>query len=581
MSEATGGVEVKVQSQLQKIIEDLQAIQKASAGVSAEMKAMGGGVGKEIDEQNKKVKRGLEDTKSFGRRVADQLRQDFKSLFAVQSLTAGMKLSDQFSGAIKESVALSDAVRKFSSVFGIAGKDFVHFQNMMIMGLGDIGAGSESAANALKGLAETPVRGEKNLLAYSKTAAQLGSISGEKGQEGAIAKGISGVIQARGGNPNDTAQLAGVSQEILQIRKATGKSATEIVSMLTELYTRTNSDYQKQMTGGGSTTLATAALMGGPQATSFIEKFMGMNRIERKGLEAQGFKDILGKNGELNTKAILQTLQEAKARGLGDAQAGLKTYGFGDEEAKGFIRLAEAVKASAGAINGAKDSVVDINDEYRRTMSLGDSFRANINKVKSVFAPLISAGTSGLSTGMSAASQSGVGAVAVTGSAAILAAVLTGGGLRGVGKGLMGSLGGEAKAAAVEAATGEHVQRVEVINWPAGMGGIGGIAGKAAGGLALGTGAILGAGALATAAGAVLAAPHAAAEFTKAESKGTHTSMDVSTGERGAFQGGSALQAMLVNFLKGKESTQDVRVKVELNKRELRATPLPGRGGNN
>lgn len=570
------GAEVTVRSQLLKVVEDLEAIRKASLGVSATLKGLGTDVAKEIDGQNKAVRDGLEKTQSLGRRVADQLRKDFASLFSVGSLTAGLKLSDQFAGSLKESTALSDSVRRFSSILGIAGNDFVSFQNKMIRGLGEIGAGSEAAANALKGLSESPVRGQKNLLEYAKVAAQLSSISGEKGQEGSIAKGIAGVVTARGGNANDLDQMRGVSQEILQIRQATGKGATEVIGMLAELYAKTNADYQRQLRGGGSTTLATAALVGGPQATAFLEKFMGMNRIERKGLEAQGFGNIIQQNGQLNTQAVIATLQEAKSRGLGDAQAGLRTYGFSDDEAQGFIRLAEAMKRSGEAINGARTSVVNLNDEYHKTMGLGDAFRANINRVKGIFAPAISAGTQGLSGVLSGASTSGIGAAAVTGSAAVLAAMLTGGGLRGLGKGLIGGLGDEAKAKAIEAATGEHVQKVEVINFPAGFGGVAGGAGllAKAGGLAL---PALGVGAAAAAGVGVGTLLN---EYGPTFNGKTSEGYEGGAIERLFFKldkllgGDSAKQVMAGQSAMG----QDVRVKVELNKRDLKSTTRPSRG---
>lgn len=571
------GVEVQVQSQLSKIIEDLQAIQKASAGVSAQQKEMAGDVGKAVQESTKEVEKGLEKTKNFGARVADQLRKDFSSLFSMGSLTSGLKLADQFGGSVKESVNLSDTVRRLSSVFGIAGKDFIHFQNTMINGLGEIGAGSEAAANALKGLAETPVRGEKNILAYAKMAAQLASISGEKGQEGGIAKGVAGVVTAQGGNPNDQGQMSAVTNQMLQIRQATGKSFTEISSILTELYSKTNKDFQGQLKGGGSTTMATAALQGGPQATAFLEKYLGMNRIERKGMEAQGLGQIAGKDGKLDAGAIMSTMKEAQSRGLGDAQAGLKTMGLSDDEAKGFIRLAEAMKTSGSAINGAKDAVVDINSEYRKTMSLGDAFRSNINQVKRVLSPIISGGSQGLTEALGATGQNGGSAALVTAGAATLAAMLTGGGLRGVGKGLMGGLGDEAKSKAIEAATGEHVQKVEVINFP--NGGIGGMMEKASGAVAGAGTAVTGAAGMGAAAigatsvaaaGTVVAAGYGLSELTGAIVKAiTGADLKNSQGFSGSFA------------RTGEMPVQEVKVKVELNKKDLRATPLPGRGGSN
>lgn len=589
-------VEVEVKSQLSKIIEDLEKIQKSAQTLSGQMKTSGEDVGKSIDGQTKKVSSALTAMGAFGRRTADQLKKDFMSLGSIASLTSGIKLGEQFGGSVKEAVNLSDTVRRLGGVFGIAKKDFSSFQSLLQSGLGAIGASSDAAANALKGLAETPVRGQANLLAYARTAAELASISGEKGQEGAIAKGAAGIITSRGGNPNDMKQLDSVSNEILQIRQATGKSVTEITTALGGLYAGTNKSFQGSLKNGGSTTLAAASLLGGPQATSFIENFLGKNKFQRLGQEAQGFKNIMGGNGELNAKAIASILSEAKGRGLGDAQAGLSTMGLSDEEAKGFIRLADALKQNESAIQGAHKSVVDINQTYRDSMSLGDSFRASINKVKGAFAPVLSWATQGITNVMQAASHSTGGAIAATGGAAVLAAVLTGGGLRGVGKGLMGNIGDEAKAKAFEAATGEKVQRVEVINFPNGSGsdgmpglgksfleksgGLMGTGGIAAGGTAAATG-ISTAATVAAGVGALGVGVAAGYGLAKGSSKLYDIAAKTEVGQAAGLgeldkKIQSVFDAMWMK-LSGFDPVHRVHVDVSSKTRDLRATKLPGR----
>lgn len=489
------GVEVEVKSQLSKILTDLQDIQKAGSSLSVTFNLMSGEVGKSVDEQTKKVKTGLEQMQEFGRRVAGQLKKDFSALFSVGSLAGGLQLTNQLSGSVKEAITLSDTVRRLGSIFGIVGADATKFQTNLQQGLAGIGASSEAAANALKGLSETPVRGQQNLIQYAKTATQLASISGQKGQEGEIAKGAAGIITARGGNPNDLGQLSAVSEEILKIRKATGRSVTEITGALGALYTATNSKFKGALQNGGSTTLAAAAVTGGPQATSFLENFIGKSQFNRLGQEAQGFKNIVTPQGGLNAKAIEQITQEAKGRGMGDVQSGLATMGLSDEEAKGFMRLSDALKDNGTAINGAKDQVVDLNEEYRRSMGLGDSFKANINKLKGYLSPGISAASQGATDLLGKASETTGGAAVVTGGAAILAALLTGGGLRGIGKGLIGDT---VKEKAMEAATGEKYTEVWVKNWPSSFGGAADLAKKA-------VPALLGAGELITAAYAAAA----------------------------------------------------------------------------
>lgn len=459
------GVEVTVRSQLVQIVSDLERIQKSARDVSNSLKDTGVDVGKAVDDQTKKVNNALSGMQQFGRRVSEQLRKDFSSLGSLASLGAGLKLTSQFGGSIKESVALSDTIRKLGSVFGMARGEFVGFQSLLSRGFGDIGASSQAAANAINGLAQTPVRGQANLLAFAKTAAQLASLGGQPGQEGDIAKGMAGVITARGGNANDPRQLSGLTNEILQIRNTTKASITDITASLASLYSSTNPSSKGMLAGGGSTTLATASLMA-PGSTQFLEKYMKMDINQREGSNSQGLGNIMGPNGELSMPAIQAAMTRAQAQGRGDAQAGLKTMGFSAEEAQGFIRLFDAMKIGEPIINGAHRAQLNLNDEYRKGMGLGEAFRANINKVKGVFSPVVGAASQGATDLLGSANKSGAGALAVTVGSGILAAVLTGGGLRGIG----GILSGEAKATAIESVTGEKVQRVEVVNFPVGLG---------------------------------------------------------------------------------------------------------------
>jgi hypothetical protein len=442
-------VEVEVKSQLQKLVEDLEKIQKASDGVSQALKKATQSIGDESDKQVKRTKSGLEQLASFGRSVSDRLVQDFSKLASISSLVGGLSIANQFKGSVDEAINLSDAVRRFGSVFGIAKSDFASFQSALTSGLGEIGASSDAAANALKGLAETPVRGQQNLIAYAKTATQLASISGERGSEAGIASGTAGIITSQGGNANDLNQLAAVTRQILQIRDATGKPVSQITSALSNLYAGTNRDFQGSLRGGGATTLATASLMGGPQATSFLESFMKMDRIQRMGLSAQGF-NVFGANGQLDSKAIQGTISEAKRRGLGDAQAGLKTFGITGDDATGFIRLAEALKNNQAQIEGAKTRIVDLNAQFQESRGLVDSFSASMNRVKGMFSDFTSAITQGTTTGLGAASKTDAGSAAVVTGGATTAALLTGGGLSGLGA----ALGGTGTAATVAGAAG-------------------------------------------------------------------------------------------------------------------------------
>lgn len=488
-------VELNVRSQLSKVSEELAKLQVQASKVGEELAKVGDTTGETLEDQAKKTGRFFENLRGLGGRVAKQLRDDFKSLLALNAVSQSLKLSQQFSGTVTEAVALSDTIRKLGSTLGITQSRFTTFQTKLVSGLGQIGLSSEAASNALAGLAETPVRGEENLQKYVETAGQLASISRQQGSEGAIAKGLAGVVTAQGGNPNDQKQLDAVAKDALRIRQATGKSITDVLGSLEQLFSSANADFKSKLKNGGGTSLAAASLIGGKDSTAFVERYLRANRIGRKGLEAQGIGKLIGDDGQLNPKAFQDTVNEGKRRGLGDAQAGLKTFGMSEEEAQGFIRLTEAMRTNGASIEQARKSIVDINKTYQESKGFAESFRASLNRVKGFLSAPLSFATQKGTDLLNSASQSDAGSAGVVAGGGALAALLAGGGLRGLGK-----ASGIAKGAAIEATTGRQVQPVYVVNArefggggagafgetaAASAGGIRGKAGKALGALGI------------------------------------------------------------------------------------------------
>lgn len=562
-------VTLSVRSELQKIIDELAKVQASAEEVSKSLADTGKSVGDDLGKQTKKTETYFNKMRDIGRRSVDQLKKDFKSLLAVNALTESLKLSSQFSGSIKETVQLSDTIRKLGSTFGLASSQFSSFQNMLTKGLGQIGLSSEAGANALQGLAETPVRGQQALTEYAKTAGMLASISNQKGQEGDIAKGLSSVIVSRGGNVNDMGELKSASEDILRIRQATGKSATEAMRALSDLFSNSNPEFKKLIAQGGGVSMATAGLLGGQGATSFLERYLSLNKFERSGLEAQGLGKLIGQNGQLNSGAFASTIGEAKSRGQGDALAGLRTFGLSDEEAKGFMRLAEAIQNNGDVIEQARTKVVDLNQAYKQGMGLGESFRASINRVKGGLSGLLAPLTQGGTDMLQKASESNLGAGAVVAGGGALAALLAGYGLRGIGKGLGGGIAGVATGAAIEGATGRQVQPVYVVNAAeiGGAGALGGLAGKA-GGLGLLGKAIPLAGAAAT---GYMAGDYLGSKIEKTEwgNKFYDKLADLLL---------SIPESMSRGGLPGRE--REMRLKIELNKQELKKSVQPTRGAS-
>lgn len=437
-------------------------------------------LGKQTDEVMKKTTKNTETmftkVNGFGRRVLNQLTSDMKALMSIQALTGGMKLSEQFRGSIKETVALSDQIRKLGTTLGIASKDFSSFQSKMTKGLGDIGLSSEAASRALEGLSETQVRGQENLIEYSKLAGQLASVGRQQGSEGEIAKGLAGVVQSRGGNVNDINQVRAISQELLKVQNATGQKMTESIQFMQDVFSKMPMEVRKQVSTPMLTGMAAGEAVAGKGSTAFIQDLLsqGQYGAGRLRMQAQGI-NLMGDKG-ISVEGLKKLREEAIKMGGGDLRQGVQNItGASDEAAEGLVRLIENMDRLQSAQDNISKSTADLNTQYRQSMGLGESFRASINKVKGLFATPMSWMSQKATDVMGKASESNTGAVLATGGAAIAAAVLAGGGLRGLGKGL--GLGGLAKAEGIEAITGEHVQKVYVVNASEMGGGIAGAAG--------------------------------------------------------------------------------------------------------
>ncbi len=590
---------ISVRSDLLKIAEDLVTIANASQETGQALTEVSKAVGKNVNDQISLVSGGMNKMRALGRDLARQLGSDLKSLFGANAVLSGLKLNEQFSGSIKQAVQLNDTIRNLAPVFGMNQQKAEDFKRSLVKNLSEIGVGADAAANALTGLSTTGVRSPGALEEYAKTASQLAGITAQKGQEGSIAKGLAGVVRAQGGDVNDKTAMQRVSDDVIRIRNATGKSATEALGMLEKLFSVTNSDLKSRVKQGGGVALATAALFGGEGSTGFLERYLQTDRYARTAMESQGLGRLIGNNGALNPAAFEQTLSAAKGRGSGNVEAGLKTFGMSDEEAKGFLRLTEALRENASAIEAARRSTVNINEEYRKTMSFGDAFRANINRVKGNLSEAGSSlgdffqrsaeglglggaaasvrkyfGIEGATQGLVKSSENDALSGAVVGGSALLSAILLGGGLKTIGGALGGGIiGGALKKQAYEGVTGEKVQRVEVINWPGEFGALTTAAGGALG--AIGKGALVGlAGAAGYGAGTLLEG--AIDQTTQGTTK---EGFEGNAIERLIFKLDSLFNTQnYQNFMRAQAMRQDVKVTVEAKGKDLKATKEGSRG---
>lgn len=476
-------ISVSVRSSLQSIIDELEKVKAKAQEVQEEMKNSGNGVEEGLKDNTKRVATFFGSLRSLSRRVGDQLRGDFKSLVSINAVSDSLKLSNQFKGTVSETISLSDKIRKLGSTFGIAKSQFASFQSYMTEGLGELGMSSDVATRVLEGLSTTPVRGKSNILAYSTQAGMLGSISGEGGKEGEIAKGLARVTMARGGDVDDPTALNALSEAVRKVFTQTGALPTQTLSAMEQMFKGMPEDLRKKIGSVGLANLAAVSAVGGPNATKFVEQYSSMSPVERMAIDAQGGGNLLSDKG-LDLDKLKRFIDSAASRVGGDPRLGLQTAGIDSEAAEGLIRLRENLDKVKDAQDRIIKSTGSLNEQYKDSMGFSEAFRANLNRVKKMIAEPLAMATQAGTDALSKASQSDIGAGAVAVGGGLLAAVLAGGGLRGIGKGLgLGKIAGTlAKKEGAEALLGEKTIPVYVVNAnEIGGGGLGAVAGSAGG----------------------------------------------------------------------------------------------------
>lgn len=574
-------VELRVKSGLKAVLDDMDALRAKVQEVNTSFKSMGDDTAESVKSRTKETETFFSNLRNFGRRVSDQLKRDFKALASVESLTAGLKLSEQFKNSITETVSLANAIRKLGATFGIASNDFASFQKEMTQGLGDIGLSSDVATRSLEGLSTTQVRGQKPILEYSKTSGQLASIGREQGREGDIARSIANVLKARGTDQNNLGEMNALAESVRRITIQTGVQPTKVLSDMERLFAEMPADLRKSISSSGLANLSAAQAVGGPNATKFIEEYLGKSPIARLAFDAQGGRGVFNDQG-IDIEKFKSFAQSIMGRVGGDPRLAAQTLGLSEEAAEGFVRLAESLDRVKDAQDRIQKSTGSLNESYQKSMGLGESFRANINRVKGNLSGLLENIIQGGTDALSGASKSDAGSAAVVAGGGLLAAILTGGGLRGLGAGIMGSV---AKGAIAEQVTGEKVQPVYVVN--AAEIGLGTSALSAGGGL-LGT-AGKWIGGLGLAAGGAYLAGKGMESLREKTGYSAQTEKEAIESVGGQYMGimYEQLYNLLVKMNNGVLGTnysplqREQTVKVELNTRQLKATTKPSVGAQN
>lgn len=456
-------VELSVRGSLQKVIDELGVIRDKAAETGEAFKETGKGVEDGLRNNTKRTETFFGNLRSISRRLADQMRGDFKSLLSVNALTDAMKLSNQFRQNVAETVQLSDAVRKLGTTFGIAGKNFASFQANLTKGLGELGLGSEVGVAALEGLSQTPVRGQANIIGYAQQAGMLASISRDQGKEGDIARSIARVIQARGGDVNDPQQAMALAESLRKVFVQTGQTPAQSLKAMEDIFRSMPEDMRKALTSNALTNLTAAGAVAGPDSVKFLEEYLSKSPIARMAFEAQGGKGIVTDKG-IDINKFRTFAKDILGRVGGDPRLAAQTLGLSQEAAEGFVRLAENLDKVEDAQERVARTTGNINEQYRKSLGLGEAFKANLNRVKQSMAEPLSWASQKTTDLLGQASGSTAGSTAVVAGAGVAATLLAGMGLRGVGKGLGGIAGTVARKEGAEELLGAKTVPVYVVN---------------------------------------------------------------------------------------------------------------------
>jgi len=470
-------VRISIDARLDKIESSLGDLNKllVNVGKTAE------GTGKKIESSfeegfngaNKQTENFMARLGGLGKKTLKALGDDFKTLFSLNALKESLKISDKVRDRVVQIATLNDAIRKMGSSFGIASKDFRMFQFNLQGGLSDVGVSAEAAANALEGLMGTQVKGEKDVIRFAKQAGMIAALSGETGQESVIAKGMADVA-LKGFSPEQ------IGTTLARMQQGAGMKGSESIGLMRDVLTNMTPDQITQMGGmKGIEDLAMITKTSGQESLGFLKQLVQSMSPLRSVMESQGAGDVFTDKG-FNASAFKKFVDELKRRHT-DPKFALTTAGMSEENATAFLKLADSLDTIKKETDELNSSFKSTEDTLVKQRGLAESFSTAFNKVMGSLLPnFITSLSQPLTKGFAAMSESTAGSYAMVGGGAVLAAMLAGGGLRGIGKGMgiPGMLGGVAKGKALEQA---GVQPVYVVNANEIGGGMGGAAGMLGG----------------------------------------------------------------------------------------------------
>lgn len=481
-------VELKVATDLRKILADLEGLQKKGWQTGESIKRIGDELDKNLQKNTKRTEQHFERVRDFGRRLADQLRGYFADIAketatALEGVKRDLGLRQQFVDATKGAVDFHDTIRKIGATVGITTDRIGAFQQAATKAFASLGFSQGDAARAMEGLAGTQVRGEDNLIGYGTTAAQLGNVGGQGGQTGDIARAMADVLRARGGDVNDMGAMSKLADDVRKVLNATGSKPLETLQRMESMFTAMSPESRGKIGTGGLRNLAAVEGVVGPEMEALVHELTA-GMLKNLPKTAQGFGGIIGAGGVDFDK--LEKIRGVGGRIGGDRVASFQTAGFSEEAAKALVRLLDSPQAKAAQAKAASMGG-DLASQSVSSRGLIENASAIKNQVGgaigAVAAPIIGV----VSDKLAERSKTTTGS-AVTMGEGFIAAAAGAYGLSQISKMLgKGKLGGAGsfiesgtKAAALEQITGQKTQPVWVVNFSEmASGGATGMAGAA------------------------------------------------------------------------------------------------------
>lgn len=474
---------ISARAELDDVVKALRQVENQGKRVQETMADTGDAVTKKLRDNTKQTQRFLEDLKDFARRTAEEVRGSFEGLAKAAAMKLGDKIGTEMKSAVTGAQQLNNTLRKVGNTLGLTGDDFVRFQTDMAEGLGKLGFDAETASRALEGLGETQVRSKEALLDYAKASALLAGTGKERGQEGAIAKGIAGVITSRGGDVNDRGQQQQVINSALGVMLSTGKTATAALDGMRAFFDGLASDKYRNFDPKTYKGMALAESVS-PGAMDFFKGYNNSSALERLPASAQGIGGAFNADG-VDVKFLRDFLKRAMGRINFSPEDAMKTFGLDASAAKGAVRLAQNLDKLEDAQKRAAKQTKTLGEAYEDSLGLGEAAQGGFNRVKGMAAGPLAAGTNAATNVTKRIAKgdfsdlkenagliAGIGFLGMAGGMSSLGKIF--------GKGGAGSMLGKSLAvgAAAEALTGQKTIPVFVVNY-AQMGGGGGMMGPA------------------------------------------------------------------------------------------------------